>query len=125
MEASEKSSETTLEDVAGSPLTMADARKRAMQDSSDSEVESPPRATATRTRKLEQTVETRLRQALKLYALSQDAMDCSENLSFLEEVSVGKDLDVAYKAEAKEFFKWARVSDLSRPTKSTGRSSRS
>ena len=39
-------------------------------------------------------------------------MDWSENLGFLEEVSIGQDVNVAYKAEANEFFKRATSEGL-------------
>ena len=93
-------------------LSTTDARNMAADVSSDSEAEAPQRQVPGRTRGLEQTVERRLRQALKLYALSQSPVECAENLTFLKEVSVGRDVGKAYKMEAQAFFVYATEEKL-------------
>ena len=105
--------EANLEDLAKELLTAADSRRLAMEESSESEEDNGPRVPRGRVRRLEQTVESRLRQALRLYALSQNAKDTAENLSYLEEVSVGPQTSVAYKQEARAFFEWATKHGLS------------
>lgn len=96
-----------LEALAKEILSTADVRALAVAQSSESEEEEPPRTPTGRARRPDQTVEMRLRQALRLYALSQNAKDCAENLSYLEEVSVGPQVNVSYKQEARAFFEWA------------------
>ena len=101
-----------LEALAKEILSTADVRALAVAQSSESEEEEPPRTPTGRARRPDQTVEMRLRQALRLYALSQNAKDCAENLSYLEEVSVGPQVNVSYKQEAKAFFEWATLHHL-------------
>ena len=71
-------------------LSTADARKLAVQQSSESESEAPMRLVPTRTQSVEQRVESGIKQALQI----------AENLTFPEEVSVGLDFGKSNKVEA-------------------------
>ena len=57
-------------------------------------------------------MEIRVRQALRLYVLSHSASDIAENLTFLDEVSVGLDVGISYKAGAQAFFTCAAAAKL-------------
>ena len=69
----------------------------AVAESSDLVEEAARHPIASRTRQLTQSAEARLRQALRLYALSQNAQECAEKLSYLDKVLVRPQVNASYK----------------------------
>ena len=92
--------------VAKELLTACDTRRLALAESSESDEETTSASSANRTRNLQPAASARLRQALRLYALSQDASEVASSLSYLEEVSVGPRVAEGYRQEARSFFAW-------------------